>query len=170
MEVDVQRPYRKDVSSSSWGILAHNRQRTTTDSNNIAVTKIPATIIALLFTEDEGALPEFGDFDEGCDGAYEGGDRLAELQPAPSVLLQGQPTKQVVMESGTAAVLVREEAVIAAGWIANEEEQGTKMPWVAGRKESAEEKMAAIDAAETTGAAMMMMKPAEMVETILGRR
>lgn len=60
--------------------------------------------------------------------------------------------------------------MIAAGWIANEEEQGTKMPWVAGRKESAEEKMAAIDAAETAGAAMMMMKPAEMVETILGRR
>lgn len=95
----MQRPYRKDVSYSSWGILAHNRQRTTTDSNNIAVTKIPAMIIALLFTKDEGALPEFGDFDEGCDGAYEGGDRLAELQPAPSVLLQGQPTKQVVMES-----------------------------------------------------------------------
>nr|GLL26331.1 hypothetical protein Itr_chr05CG03220 [Ipomoea trifida]GMC94966.1 hypothetical protein Iba_chr05cCG3990 [Ipomoea batatas] len=34
-------------------------------------------IIALLFTEDEGALPEFGDSDEGRDGADEGGDRFA---------------------------------------------------------------------------------------------
>lgn len=74
---------------------------------------------------------------------------------------------------------VKKETV---GEIENEEEQGKKTSWVAGQKESAEEKMVAVvrvrmeaetEAAETTWAVMMMMmmmKTAEMVETIQGEK
>lgn len=54
------------------------------ESNNIAAAKRPATIYALLFTEDEVVLPEFGEpDDEGPDG--EGGDRVAAGAGGPPV-------------------------------------------------------------------------------------